>query len=165
MLISKKMEEALIKHMNAEFESWYIYLAMSAWAEERNFLGFAKWLKIQADEEMTHAMKFFNYLHEVGANAELLQIPAIKKDWKNFIEVFEKVLNHEIKITNAINDLYNMAHDEKDHATKNFLNWFVEEQVEEVAQSTLALEKVKMAGDNIQALLFLDSQFGQREKD
>jgi len=151
--------------MNAEFESWYIYLAMSAWAEERNFLGFAKWLKIQAEEEMEHAMKFFEYLHEVGAKADLMQIPAIAKDWKNFVEVFEKVLNHEMKITNAINQLYNHAIEEKDHATKNFLDWFVKEQVEEVAQSSLALEKVKLAGENVQALLFLDAQFGQRAKD
>ncbi|MCX6149727.1 MAG: ferritin [Ignavibacteriales bacterium] len=161
-MISDKMTGALNKQMNAELYSWYLYLAMAAHFESKNYPGTAKWLKLQANEEMAHAMKFFNYIQQVGKKAELFKIDAPPTKLGNQLEVFQQVLDHELKITKSINDLADIAVIEKDHATNSFLIWFVNEQVEEVSVAKMILEKTKMVGSSQNGLFFLDRELGKR---
>jgi len=161
-MISEKMTEALNKQVNAELYSWYLYLAMSAHFENQNFSGTAKWLKMQANEEMGHAMKFFDYLNQVGKQAKLLKIDAAPEKLGNHVEVFDQVVKHELLITKNINDLADLAMAEKDHATSNFLIWFVNEQVEEVATATQIFEKIKMVSTAPAGLFMIDRELGMR---
>ncbi len=161
-MISEKMAEALNKQINAELYSWYLYLAMSTHFEDQNFAGTAKWLKLQANEEMDHAMKFLHYLNEVGKKVELSKIDSPSEKFGNHVEVFEQVVEHELYITKRINDLADIAFEEKDHATLNFLSWFVKEQVEEVGTAKQILEKIKMAGNFGGGLFMIDRELGMR---
>lgn len=161
-MISDKMTEALNKHMNAELYSWYLYLAMSAHFEHQNYNGTAKWLKVQAAEEMGHAMKFFDYLNQVGKKVELFKVDAAPAKLGNHQEVFDQVVKHELFITKAINDLADLAVTEKDHATSNFLTWFVSEQIEEVATTTRIFEKIKMVNLAPAGLFLIDHELGMR---
>jgi ferritin len=111
---------------------------------------------------MTHAMKFLHYLNEVGQKVELSKIEAPPADFGNHLEAFQKVVNHELHITKCINDLADLAVSEKDHATNNFLSWFVKEQVEEVGTAKLILEKIKMIGTSTNTLYLLDRELGKR---
>jgi len=161
-MIKPNVEKAFNKHMNAELFSWYLYLALSAHFEAKNLMGFANWLKFQAGEEMGHAMKFYDYLAKVNAKVEFLQIEAPKTGWKSTLEAFQQVYDHEVKITNGINELMDIAIAEKDYPGVNFLKWFVDEQVEEVSTSQLILEKVKLVGDNPNGLFMLDRELAMR---
>ncbi|MGE5457740.1 MAG: ferritin [Methanococcaceae archaeon] len=162
-MIGKKMEKALNEQLNAELYSWYLYLSMSAHFEEHNFTGISKWMKIQAHEEYTHAMKFYDYIIQVGKIVSLEAISAPKRDWSSHLEVFEQVFEHEMKITEQINNLMNLAVEEKDHASNSFLLWFVNEQVEEVATAKIILEKAKFIGDSHNGLFMLDHEMGKRQ--
>jgi ferritin len=161
-MISKKMTDALNKQINEELYSWYLYLAMSAFFAASNYTGTANWLKLQANEEMNHAMKFYSYLNEVGQKIELQKVEQPPADYKNHLAAFQQVLNHELHITKCINDLADLATSEKDHATANFLIWFVNEQIEEVGTAKLILEKVKMVGTSTHTLYLLDRELGKR---
>ena len=161
-MIKEKVSTALIKHLNAELYSWYLYLAMSTHFENKNFLGFAKWMKIQAGEEMGHALKFMDYLNQVGVKVTLQQIDAPPADWAAFLDIFQMVYDHEVKVTDSINNLVDLAISEKDHATNSFLQWFVNEQVEEVSTANLILEKLKFIGDSHNGLFMLDHELGKR---
>ena len=129
MQLSAKMLKALNEQINAELGASYIYLSMSAYFESKNLGGFASWMYIQSREEETHAMKIFNYINEVGGRVELKALDKPKHDWKNPREVFETALAHEQKVTGMINKLVNLATSEKDHATNNMLQWFVNHQI------------------------------------
>lgn len=161
-MINKKMQKEINKQINAEFYSSYLYLSMAAYFETKNLQGFANWMNIQAQEEWAHGMKFFNYLLERGGEVKLAQIDAPKTDWKNVIEVFEEVYAHEQKVTSLIDNLVNVAIEEKDHATRSFLQWFVDEQVEEEANVTLLLEQLKMVEGQGVALFMIDRELKQR---
>jgi ferritin len=161
-MISKKMADALNKQINEELYSWYLYLAMSAYFSALNYVGTANWLKLQANEEMNHAMKIYGYLNEVGQKIELQKVEQPPSDYKNHLAAFQQVLDHELHITKCINDLADLATTEKDHATSNFLIWFVNEQVEEVGNARLLLEKVKMVGSSTHTLYLLDRELGKR---
>ncbi len=161
-MISDKMAAALNKQLNAELYSWYLYLAMAAHFENQNFAGTAKWLKLQANEEMNHAMKFFNYLNDVDKKAELIKIDAPPEKLGNHLEVFEQVVNHELFITKSINQLADLAVEEKDHATGNFLIWFVNEQVEEVGTAKQIFEKIKMVSNVPGGFFMIDRELGMR---
>lgn len=162
-MLKEVMEKALNKHLNAELFSWYLYLSMAGYYEKRNFIGFSKWLKVQAQEEMGHAMKFFEYIHQAGGSVALQPIEGPQVDWETHLALFTQVLEHEIKVTNSIDDLIEMARNEKDNATFIFLQWFVTEQVEEVSTATLILEKLKLVGDNPNGLFLLDRELGMRQ--
>ncbi|RJP63684.1 MAG: ferritin [Ignavibacteriales bacterium] len=161
-MISEKMAEALNKQINAELYSWYLYLAMAAHFEDQNFTGTAKWLKLQANEEMGHAMKFFQYLNDVDKKVQLSKIDAPPEKLGNHTEVFEQVVKHELLITKNINDLADLAVAEKDHATGNFLIWFVNEQVEEVAAAKQIFEKIKMVNNVPGGFFMIDRELGMR---
>lgn len=161
-MISAKTQKALNKHLNEELYSSYLYLSMAAYFEGKNLKGFANWMKIQSTEEYGHAMKFYGYVLQVGGKVTLAQINAPKATWKNHMEVFNETLEHEKSITDMINKLVDIAILEKDHATNNFLQWFVNEQVEEVATTEDIVNKLEMIGDNKNGLFMLDRELGSR---
>ncbi len=161
-MLSEKMEKSLNKQVNAELYSSYLYLSMSAYFSEINLNGFAHWMRLQAQEELSHAMKIYDYVNERGGRPLLEGIDAPPKLWGSPAEVFENVLSHEQKVTGMINDLVDLAIELKDHATNNFLQWFVSEQVEEEASANEVLQKVKMTGNQSGGLFMLNQEFGKR---
>ena len=161
-MINKKMEEAINKQINAELYSSYLYLSMSAYFSLINLAGFANWMRIQAQEELTHAMKFYDYINERGGKVILTKIEQPKSEWKSAMEAFEDTYSHECVVTGLINDLVNLAIEEKDHSSNAFLQWFVTEQVEEEASAQEILDKLKFIGDNGAALFMIDKDLGQR---
>ncbi|MEW5841953.1 MAG: ferritin [Bacteroidota bacterium] len=163
-MLSEKMEKALNDQINAEIFSSYLYLSMAAYFESQNWMGFAAWMKIQSQEEYGHAMKFFKYVNDVAGKVTLEAIEKPKNDWKSPIAAFEEAQKHELYITDRINKLVAMANQEKDYAAGLFLNYFVTEQVEEVATVNQIIHKFKLIGDNKSSLFFLDRELGMRAK-
>ncbi|HUU76439.1 MAG TPA: ferritin [Methanoregulaceae archaeon] len=162
-MVKKSVQDALNPQLNAELYSSYLYLSMSAYCETIPLKGFAKWLRVQAREELEHGMKFYDYLVETGGTVNLTKIDAPKTRWNSPREVFEEVYAHEQKVTALINGLVDLANKEKDPATKQFLDWFVKEQVEEEANASDILAQIKMSGDEVENLTSLDNQLGKRE--
>jgi len=162
-MIPKKLEKALNKQINAEFYSAYLYLSMSAYLTDISLTGFANWMRAQFEEEKFHAMKMYDYLLERGGIIKLEAIKAPKHKWKNIIDVFENVLEHEQMVTASINNLMSLAIDEKDHATANFLQWFVDEQVEEEATVSDLLAQLKLVEGKGSGLFMLDREAAQRK--
>ncbi len=161
-MISDTMEQALNDQINAEMYSSYLYLAMAAYFEDLGMGGFSSWMKSQAQEELFHAMKFFNYVNERGGRVLLGAIKEPPKEWPNTLEAFQGALEHEKYISSRINDLVNLAIDEKDHATNNFLQWFVSEQVEEEDNAGQIVDKLKLMGEAAGGIFMLDRELGQR---
>lgn len=161
-MLKPGIESALNDQMNREFYSSYLYLAMSTYFESVNLKGFAHWLRIQAQEETEHAMKFYEHLTDRGGRVVLQSIQAPPSAWKSHKTVFDDAYHHEQKITEAINQLVDTAKSDRDHATENFLQWFVKEQVEEEASTHGVLQKLQLAEDSGSALLVLDSELGKR---
>lgn len=162
-MISKKIQEAINEQINAELYSAYLYMSMSAYCAENTFSGFAHWLDVQAKEEYSHAMKFYNYLLDRGASINFKAIDAPKAKFNSMVELFEQVLNHEKHVTALINKLYELTLKEKDYATQIMLQWFIGEQVEEEASASEILEKLKMLGDRPGGILYLDKSMAKRE--
>lgn len=161
-MLAKKMKDAFNSQMNAELYSAYLYLSMAAYFESKNLTGFAHWLKVQTQEETVHALKFFNYIRDRGAAVKLKAIDGPATEWADPQAAFEAVLKHEQKVTGLINNLVEIAIAEKDHAAKIFLDWFVNEQVEEESSALAVLEKIKMVADNTAGLYALDKEMGAR---
>jgi len=161
-MLSPKVQEALSKQINAELFSEYLYLSMSAYFEAESFKGMARWMRTQAGEEHGHAMKFFDFVNDRNGRVTLTQIEAPKIEWKSPLDVFEDALKHEQKVTGLINDLSNLAVHEKDHASHDFLEWFVKEQVEEESVARTIVDQLKLIGDNGTGLYMIDQQLGQR---
>ena len=124
--------------------------------------GFANWMRQQAEEERTHAMKFFDFVLDRGNQVELRSVPAPSADYTSPLSVFEASLAHEQKVTRSIHDLYAKATDNKDYESLPLLHWFIDEQVEEEATVSELIEQIAMAGDNGAALLLLDRELGTR---
>jgi len=162
-MINKKVQDALNKQINEEMYSSYLYLAMSAHCEHEGFKGTAHWLKAQAQEETGHAMKLYGYILEQGAQVELAAILKPEGPFGSPLDVFEKTLKHEQHITGCFQKLAEMAVQEKDFATQNLLQWFVNEQVEEEANAGDIVAKLKLSGGQGPGLLFIDSQLGGRK--
>ncbi len=161
-MLSKTMEKALNEQINKEMFSSYLYLAMSAYLSTQYLEGFAKFFKVQSQEEMGHAMKLFGYINERGGQVVLDKIDKPQTNYKDIEEIFTQTLEHEKFITKSIHELVELAIQEKDHASKNFLDWYVNEQVEEEANMDNWLAKIKMVGNKGQALIMLDVHAGQR---
>ena len=161
-MISKKMEEALNKQLNAEFYSSYLYLSMAADFEDKNLDGFANWMQVQAQEEWGHGMKIYHYINEQLGRVKLEAIEKPPTRWAASLEMFEAAFKHEQKVTGMINNLVALANKEKDNATFIFLQWFVNEQVEEENSASTIVEKLKMVGDSPQGLLMLNQVLAQR---
>ena len=161
-MITKKVQEALNKQINEEFYSSYLYLSMSAYFESNDLQGFGQWFRLQADEEYAHAMKMFDYVYQIGGEVKLMQISGPKTNWKSFLQVFQDTFKHEQKVTKNINSLLELAYAEKDHATVNFLQWFVSEQVEEEATAQQNVKKMEMIGNDKAGLFMIDKELGSR---
>lgn len=159
-MISRKMQDALNQQINEEMFSSYLYLAMSAHCEQEGFKGAAKWFGAQAAEETAHAMKFFKYILEQGGQIELKAIAKPDGPFGPLSDCFEKALKHEQHITACIHKLAEQAVAEKDFATQNLLQWYVNEQVEEEAHAGEIVTRLKMAGAN--GLFFVDAELGRR---
>ena len=161
-MMSGKMQEAINKQINAELYSGYLYLSMAAQFDSMSFPGFAHWMRSQAQEELFHAMKFFDYVCERGGVATLQAIEGPPTEWESPLAMFEAAYEHEQKVTGMINDLVDLAIEEKDHASNNFLQWYVAEQVEEEASADEVVQKLKLAGSEGGGLFMLDREMGQR---
>lgn len=163
MPISKTLETAFNDQVNLELASCYAYLQMAAFLDEENLPGMSAWMRLQAEEERVHAMKFFDFVLEREGHVELNAIAAPGLSLTTALSAFEASLGHERKVTAAINVLYALATDERDFASYPMLNWFVEEQIEEEATVGLIVEQLKMIGDDRTALLMLDRELGARQ--
>ena len=161
-MISKKTEDVLNEQINAEFYSAYLYLSMEAYFESMNLPGFANWMRAQIQEESMHAMKIYDFVNERGARVKLKSIAEPQMEWKSPLAAFEAARKHEQLVTGRINDLVNLAVKEKDHATNNFLQWFVNEQVEEEATAEEVVQKLKMLDKAPGAQFLIDRELGQR---
>jgi ferritin len=161
-MLDKEMENAINKQMNAELYSSYLYLSMGAYFESIDLSGFARWMRAQAQEELAHAMKFYDYLVTRGARVTLTEIEAPQTEWDSPVAVFEHVYEHEQLVTGLINKLVDLSISLSDHATNNFLQWYVAEQVEEEESASGVLQKVKLAGEDSSGLLMLDQELGTR---
>ena len=161
-MLGKKIEKTLNEQINAEMYSSYLYLSMSAYFDSKNLGGFSHWMKIQAQEELVHAMKIFNYVNERGGRVELTAIEAPNTEWDSPLAVFKNAYEHELKVTALINNLVDLSISEKDHATTQFLQWYVEEQVEEEASADEIVQKITLAKDAPGAMYMIDKELTQR---
>lgn len=161
-MISKKMEDAFNDQITAEYYSAHLYLAMSAYYESIDMPGFANWMRIQYQEEMSHAEKIFDYVIERDGRAILKAFDAPQSDWNSTLEVIEETYKHEQKVTGLINNLMDLAQSEKDHAAQIFLQWFINEQVEEEASVKSIIQQLKLLGDSKAGLFQIDRELGQR---
>ena len=161
-MLSKKIEEAINNQINAEMWSAYLYLAMSMDANDKGLKGVAHWYRKQYDEEMEHAFRFVHYLEEQLARVELKPIAKFKTSWKNMAEMFNETLEHEKVVTGLIHKLCDLAAKEKDYATANMLQWFVNEQVEEEANATELIEAAKCIGNDKAAFFMFDKELAAR---
>ena len=161
-MISKKMEEALNGQVNAEMYSAYLYLSMESYFKSLNLNGFAGWMRAQAQEEMMHAMKIYDFVNERGGRITLKSIEGPQTEWDSPLAVFEAVYVHEQKVTGLINELVDLAIKEKDHATNAFLQWFVNEQVEEESSADEVVQQLKMMENAPGGMFMLDRELGQR---
>lgn len=161
-MLKKSMEKALNQQINAELSSAYLYLSMSAHFQAMNLKGFANWMRVQAMEEFTHADRLSAYVLDRGGRVQLMAIASPPVTWESALAVFQDTYRHEQKVTSLINELVDLAIKEKDHATNNFLQWFVNEQVEEEANAEALVQQLKLTGDAGPGLLMLDRELAQR---
>ncbi len=161
-MLSKKIEVALNEQLNKELYSAYLYMSMSAYSTHIGLKGFANWFMVQYQEEMMHAMKFYNYINDQAGQVKLIAIDAPPTEFESPLDMFEKTLKHEQFVTKRINDLVDLAIKEKDHATNIFLQWFITEQIEEEANDNDVIAKLKLVGKKGDALLMLDKELSAR---
>jgi len=162
-MIGKAMQDAMNEQINKELFSSYLYLSMAAYFEDKNLAGFANWMRVQADEEREHAMKFYDHILERGGRVFLKAIDAPKTDWNSNLEVAEEVAAHEAKVTASINDLYELALKEKDYPAQVMLQWFITEQVEEEKNAAEIVANINLIKEGGTAVYVLDRQLGKRQ--
>ena len=160
--MKQEIQDAFNAQLNAESFSAHLYKSMSAFLESSNLKGMAHWMLMQSDEERMHEMKFFDFILSRGGTVVLDKIGAPQTEWKSPLAVFEAAYSHEQMITDKINKLVDLSIAESDHASNAFLQWFVNEQVEEEESVLEIVDQLKMIGDNPSALFMLDKELGQR---
>ena len=161
-MLKKSLEKALNEQINAEIHSAYLYLSMSAWFQEQGLSGYANWMRIQFQEELAHGTHIFDYVCERGGKITLTPIDEVDIEFAGIVDVFQKVLAHEQKVTGLINNLMDIATKESDHATRSFLQWYVDEQVEEEANAEQILFNLKLIKGEGQGLLMMDRELQAR---
>ena len=161
-MLGKKMEKALNGQVNAELYSSYLYLSMAANFAAQNWVGAAKWMRVQAGEEFKHAMRIYDFILACNSKVVLEPIAKPPTQWPTLLAAFEAAYAHEQKVTGLINGLVELAEDEKDHASEAFLQWFVNEQVEEEANALHIVQQLRLIGDSKGSLFMLDHQLGKR---
>jgi ferritin len=161
-MISKTMQDATNEQINKELYSSYLYLSMAAYFESKNLPGFAKWMRVQADEETKHGMKFFQHLVDRGGRVLLKAIAAPGTEWKSNLEVFKEAQAHEAAVSTSINSLYELAIKEKDYPSQVLLQWYITEQVEEEKNVAEIVQQLELIDAHGTAVLMLDHQLGKR---
>jgi ferritin len=161
-VISDKMQKALNEQINAELHSAYLYLSMAAYFKSLNLDGAEHWMRLQVQEELAHAGRFYDYVNLTGGRVLLSAIPAVATEWNSPLAAFEAALGHERGITERIANLVSLAAGEKDHGTGIMLQWFVSEQVEEEANADGIVRKLKLVGQEGPGLFMLDRQLMTR---
>jgi len=162
-MIDKKMQDAINDQINFELYSSYIYLSMAAYAADKGLSGMENWFKLQAQEEVEHAMKFYTYIHERGGRVILSAIKAPRVEWDSIFAAFKNAYEHECVVSKRINNLVDISIELRDHASNAFLQWYVAEQVEEESNVSDIVSKLKMIGDHAAALLMLDRDLASRK--
>ena len=161
-MLDTRMEEALNRQINAEVYSGYLYLSMAAEFAELGMTGGQNWMTVQYQEELLHAQKIFDYVIERGGRVTLAPIEGPQTEWPAGLKMFEDAYAHEQKVTALINDLATLALELRDHATHNFLQWFIAEQVEEEATASDMVQKFTMAGEHPAGMYQLDKELAAR---
>lgn len=161
-MIKENIEKLLNEQINFEIFSAYTYRAMGAYCDSIDLTGFAHWFKIQAKEEEAHVERFYNYIVERGGRVLLTAIDAPETNWKSVKHAFEDGYNHEVEVSERINKIMTLAINENDHATRSFLNWFVDEQVEEEASFDSIIKQLTLIGDSGHGLFMMDKDMGTR---
>jgi ferritin len=164
-MLSQTIQDAINEQIKDEFYAAHLYLSMSAYFEDANLPGCAKWMRLQSEEEREHAMRFFDYVNDRGGRVILKGLDQPPSEFGSPLEVFEKSLAHEQRVTASINNIYALAVKENDYPTQVMLHWFIEEQVEEEKSATEVIELFKMAGDKGHTLIMIDRQLGSRKED
>ena len=157
------VKEATGEQVGREFYAAYLYLSMSGYFDAVNLPGFALWMRKQYEEETQHALKLFDSLLDRGERVQLPPVASPPSSFRSPLDTFEQALEHEREVTAHIHELYDLALQEKDYASKVLLDWFVQEQVEEEKSATEIVERLKMAGEDGAALLMLDKEMGERQ--
>lgn len=163
-MLGQAVQDALNEQIKNELYSAYLYLSMSAFCESANFPGAAKWLSVQAKEEVGHAMKFYGYIHDRGGQVILQAISQPPAKFPSLLAIFQQALEHERKVTGMINHLYEVASKENDYATQVLLQWFINEQVEEERNASQIVDDLTRAGDHLPVVLMVDARLGERGK-
>ncbi len=163
MKLSKKLHDAINAQINAELWSAYLYLSMATDFEAKGLPGIANWFKVQFKEEQAHAEILMNYLYSRGERVLLAPIAEVRTTWGSVLEAFEDTLEHEKEVTALIHNLYAIAEEDKDYASRNMLNWFVDEQVEEEQSCEELIDRLKLIGDSGVATYMLDKELADRE--
>ena len=161
-MLSKNIEEAINNQINAEFWSAYLYLSMAMDCQEKGLPGIANWFEIQFQEEQAHAIKFKNYLISRGGRVILKPIDEVQTEWDSVLAMFEDTYKHEQIVTGLINDIYQLAIDERDFATQSMLNWFIDEQVEEEETALGLIDSVRLIGNHGYGMYKLDKDLATR---
>ena len=161
-MISEKLQAAMNDQITAEMWSSNLYLSMSFYLQKEGFDGFASWMKKQSQEELTDAYELANYLIKRGGTALVDKIDVVPQGWGSVLEVFEHVYDHECHVSDLINELVNIASEEKDKPSQDFLWGYVREQVEEEATAENIVAKLKKCSDAA-GLFYLDDKLGQRQ--
>ena len=160
-MLSEKMQSVLNNQIRIEAESSQIYLAMASWAEIQGLEGVSEFMYAQSDEERMHMLKLFKYINERGGHSIVSELNAPDVEFGSIKEMFETLFNHEIFVSQSINELVHISLEEKDYATHNFLQWYVAEQIEEEAQARTILDKIKLIGDDKGGLYLFDNDIKQ----
>ena len=160
-MLSKSIEKALNEQIRVEAESSQIYLAMACWAEIKGLEGIASFMFAQSDEERDHMLKLVKFINERGGHAHISQLNAPNVTFKSFKDMFQMLFEHEVFVSETINNLVDISLQEKDYATHNFLQWYVAEQIEEEAMARSILDKVNLVGDDKVVLYLFDRDIKQ----
>ncbi|WMI69199.1 ferritin [Mangrovimonas sp. YM274] len=160
-MLSKSIEKALNDQIRIEAESSQIYLAMACWAEVKGLEGVANFMYDQSDEERMHMLKLVRFVNERGGHAQVSALKAPNVTFNSFKEMFEKLFEHEVFVSESINELVHITLQEKDYATHNFLQWYVSEQIEEEAVARTILDKINMIGNDKGGLYLFDRDIQQ----
>jgi ferritin len=162
--MDKKLYEELNNQIKKELYSAYLYLSMASYFDFLNLEGFAHWMKVQAKEEFGHAMRIYEFLNDRGERVIFDEIEKPPNDFTSVVDVFEKTLEHEKKITKSIENLYSLAKEKNDYSTEIMLQWFITEQVEEEKNASVILEKLKKIEGKEHLLMYFDKELGKREE-
>lgn len=161
-MINEKVGKVLNEQVNKELYSSYLYLSMSAYFSDLGLLGFANWTRVQAQEELAHATFIYDFLIDRGEKVILTSIDAPPHNWNGPLNVMAEILKHEVYVTSLINNIVTVAEEVKDRATMSYMNWFIDEQVEEEANAQDIISKLKLIGDDKSALYLLDKDLSAR---